>query len=304
MRKETREDQPRLSLEDGLFRLEGLKPAWIWAQTCSNPKCDCRDALVLVSTAGAEELLTRASPVHEAWLRREDYPGVAQDVSRTGLAFHLDIDTAEPHAVKSDANAPESRRHPEFEAILELMDGEALDALGRLWRRGKGLPDLREAPRRVEEFGAWKPGATLVWDEVWGSLRRDLYLSGDGYFEATEHYCVTPGCDCGNTIVDFSDPTTPREDSRGAMRVHSGGTLTIEADAYPEEVTPCWDAFLRRHPRYLARFARRAEIMREFGVRLAAWQERIARPKPGRNTPCPCGSGLKYKKCCAGLSNV
>ena len=21
-------------------------------------------------------------------------------------------------------------------------------------------------------------------------------------------------------------------------------------------------------------------------------------PKPGRNDPCPCGSGLKYKKCC------
>ena len=22
-------------------------------------------------------------------------------------------------------------------------------------------------------------------------------------------------------------------------------------------------------------------------------------PKPGRNDPCPCGSGVKYKKCCA-----
>ena len=22
-------------------------------------------------------------------------------------------------------------------------------------------------------------------------------------------------------------------------------------------------------------------------------------PKPGRNAPCPCGSGIKYKKCCA-----
>jgi uncharacterized protein YecA (UPF0149 family) len=24
-----------------------------------------------------------------------------------------------------------------------------------------------------------------------------------------------------------------------------------------------------------------------------------AGPKPGRNDPCPCGSGIKYKKCCA-----
>lgn len=25
-------------------------------------------------------------------------------------------------------------------------------------------------------------------------------------------------------------------------------------------------------------------------------------PKVGRNDPCPCGSGKKYKKCCAGLN--
>jgi uncharacterized protein len=25
-----------------------------------------------------------------------------------------------------------------------------------------------------------------------------------------------------------------------------------------------------------------------------------AGPKTGRNNPCPCGSGLKYKKCCLG----
>lgn len=26
-----------------------------------------------------------------------------------------------------------------------------------------------------------------------------------------------------------------------------------------------------------------------------------AEPRPGRNAPCPCGSGLKFKKCCLGL---
>lgn len=27
-----------------------------------------------------------------------------------------------------------------------------------------------------------------------------------------------------------------------------------------------------------------------------------AEDQPGRNDPCPCGSGQKYKKCCWGLS--
>ncbi|MCK4248324.1 MAG: SEC-C domain-containing protein [Candidatus Omnitrophica bacterium] len=32
---------------------------------------------------------------------------------------------------------------------------------------------------------------------------------------------------------------------------------------------------------------------------VAAQQPDSSKPgKPGRNTPCPCGSGLKYKKCC------
>lgn len=32
----------------------------------------------------------------------------------------------------------------------------------------------------------------------------------------------------------------------------------------------------------------------------AQGEDARTRPKPGRNDPCPCGSGLKYKKCCLG----
>ncbi|MHC4336845.1 MAG: SEC-C metal-binding domain-containing protein [Planctomycetota bacterium] len=28
---------------------------------------------------------------------------------------------------------------------------------------------------------------------------------------------------------------------------------------------------------------------------------RLEQPKVGRNAPCPCGSGKKYKKCCGAL---
>ncbi len=32
------------------------------------------------------------------------------------------------------------------------------------------------------------------------------------------------------------------------------------------------------------------------------WQGQRASPKPGRNEPCPCGSGKKFKKCCGAPS--
>jgi len=38
------------------------------------------------------------------------------------------------------------------------------------------------------------------------------------------------------------------------------------------------------------------------GVPEKAKQIKLQQPKVGRNDPCPCGSGKKYKKCCGRLS--
>jgi len=43
--------------------------------------------------------------------------------------------------------------------------------------------------------------------------------------------------------------------------------------------------------------------MNQFGVPLGGWDDEEIQPyvpdeKVGRNDPCPCGSGKKYKKCC------
>lgn len=59
-----------------------------------------------------------------------------------------------------------------------------------------------------------------------------------------------------------------------------------KADAEYLWSIPQWDKVLSPE--------RREEIYREYK------QSRTIRveKKPGRNDPCPCGSGLKYKKCC------
>jgi uncharacterized protein len=44
---------------------------------------------------------------------------------------------------------------------------------------------------------------------------------------------------------------------------------------------------------------RRQQILEQQMPKVQAPDAR-ARPKPGRNDPCPCGSGLKYKNCCLG----
>ena len=58
----------------------------------------------------------------------------------------------------------------------------------------------------------------------------------------------------------------------------------------------------RKHPELYSRLAgvfqqnmadKAAELTREI---------RLGRPRFGRNSPCPCGSGIKYKKCCLGAA--
>lgn len=53
----------------------------------------------------------------------------------------------------------------------------------------------------------------------------------------------------------------------------------------------------RHHER--ARFVREGGLWRyDDGEDLSRPIPVHVAPKPGRNEPCPCGSGLKYKKCC------
>ncbi|MDH3627335.1 MAG: zinc-dependent peptidase [Acidobacteriota bacterium] len=54
----------------------------------------------------------------------------------------------------------------------------------------------------------------------------------------------------------------------------------------------------RKHPEL---YAMLAEVFRQdLRTRAAAMRNEIKRGRPtfGRNSPCPCGSGVKYKKCC------
>lgn len=44
------------------------------------------------------------------------------------------------------------------------------------------------------------------------------------------------------------------------------------------------------------------EVRKMLGIRLEPYVRQ--KPKVQRNSPCPCGSGLKYKQCCLELDNL
>src|SRR5262249_28100298 len=113
----------------------------------------------------------------------------------------------------------------------------------------------------------------------------------------------TAGCDCGEVLLDFA-PLLPRgAPDPGAIRVARSGEPTLEPQhaRHRERLQQLWTAFRSRHPRSVERLARRSAVMQEIAPRIvgapSGGVER-RRARLGRNDPCPCGSGKKYKKCC------
>lgn len=60
-----------------------------------------------------------------------------------------------------------------------------------------------------------------------------------------------------------------------------------------------WACFKEKEPRVVRKEDRYLEALDPMGERWPAPYKRTE-PKIGRNDPCPCGSGKKYKKCCGG----
>jgi len=127
-----------LGLEEGLFELRGPTSTWVWVHTCPEPKCDCRSALVLSTPMGREALLSGGAAVRDAWQTGTGYVEVAATLKDV-TTFVLDIDTTEVSAPVGKEPL-DLRAHPEIQRLANLIDGNTLDEVGRLWYRGKGMP--------------------------------------------------------------------------------------------------------------------------------------------------------------------
>ncbi len=183
--------------EAGLIKLAGDDPMWLCAFTCPTPGCDCRTAVVLSTGGDRETLVTRGAPVRDAWLRGESHAKAAAALEGV-TAFAIDIDEGRvfPAYDEDPLAAFDFDAHPEARRVVDRIDGEMLEELGRLWYRGKGWPDPEEKGRQAPaiKVESWKPGQLVAWGEALVGVRQDIFRLGDRVFEAVDLYCVAAGC--------------------------------------------------------------------------------------------------------------
>ena len=145
-------------------------------------------------------------------------------------------------------------------------------------------------------------------DELLDGTRSDDYLLANRRYWACIYLCPTPGCDCHEARVVFFDDDAESGDAVGSVLLEFGGAdgfnvLEMASECGPSDrlIKDLWALFERRHD--IGRFLRRREAqLKAIGETLwrpVATPVRVV-PQPGRNAPCPCGSGRKFKKCCLG----
>ena len=290
--------QAILAPDDGLFELAGAKPAWIWAHTCPKPECECRTALILATDTGREYLLERGAAVRDAWKTGASQSSVAATIDDL-VVFHLDIDTTGVFPLGGDEPV-DLTANPQIADIAHRIDGDLLDALGKLWYRGKGRADPEQealVPAEIRIKG-WKRGGLLAWNDILTGVREDAYQIDDRFYEAIDLYCPAPGCECGEVVVLFETKVPQGAPSPGTVVVQaSGATESRPGKNDGARLEELWKSFRQRHPNYVDRFARRYPTMKRMGERIVENSPAVS-IKTGRNDPCPCGSGRKFKKCC------
>ena len=180
--------------------------------------------------------------------------------------------------------APHRRR----EAMTEFVRASALEALA-IWcvsrtpsarrRRGTTCDDLYERPSRAGQAGLWvSTGPT----PSRGSDFRNSRRRRASVFEKLDR-TTSP------TIQDFHAPTGGR-----AARPSDGLRATTDSGPSSSTIAVRRQLQVGHHrPGHATRRPSRTELFYRDGN-----LQRTPKRDIGRNDPCPCGSGKKYKKCC------
>ncbi len=161
------------------------------------------------------------------------------------------------------------------------------------------LQKLLNNEARKKAIRMYRPGELMCYEAIFGGSEILLLSFKEIDYKIADYYCVTPLCDCKEAVLH-------------AFYAHSGLDNPLWKIAYDyqlKKITECEDIseddaneiinklkefdndlFLKRH----------SIIKRELRYPLhnKFFKNKKSPIKIGRNEPCPCGSGKKYKKCC------
>lgn len=280
-----------------MIELPDAKPVALVDYYCTNPGCDCKDVLLELCDFTPSQKFDNT--VEEASLKRlASFYVNTQDWTLHGMEMLVKNRPIEPYlrdfskSLTKDARVLLRRRLQEAKAYAR--DG------------APNLPAL-----------AYQPGQCVPFVEIYPEHTPNQFQfqhMGTQYL-VDDQYCIDPACTCNEAVLTYVSLTHDDgvNSHRFVLRLSlATGTYTVEqANGYStEEMRQIHNAYMAHIHRNLGLFRRRYAKMKAYGrtqIPAASKPARRSAPivkssKIGRNDPCPCGSGKKFKKCC-GLSS-
>jgi hypothetical protein len=266
---------------------------------CPNANCTCTE--VVLQGTWVDERLRSVAVVRdrmELTLAASPAPN-HQPPSGTRTTIRIDHKTGR---VRTNENP--SRDESELAALAaQRIDSELLERLVAA-TTGHALP------RPPDDLLAdWSPGELVSHLHAFPGIEPLILHDGDHTWLFEDLHCIDPACAC--TDVRLVIHKLPRGDA-GANKAFAGTFVTRlpslrvteaepETDVLPDAaslVAP-WQRLSAERPNLAEQLDARRRRMKTLRPPVpsgpAPARRRVA---PGRNDPCPCGSGKKWKKCC------
>lgn len=247
----------------------------IATRLCDSPDCPCRDMTLAVR---------RLESLGD---------GRARIVESSEVRAKFNVDTSELSACEVPGGIERSQELVEL--LRGALDSDHLAFLRARWQRTKAqrTDEWQKLDFSTIDIDAMVPYLQLVPSD-W-----DLCVDqGSHRYWFIDYWCMKPGCPCkefkievlradGGTIGMVEAETSKWQ---GKKSKSESVALSLWQNGIRDPLVRKTLEERRRKVRVLAE-----RLRRECDLELAA---PTTTPLAGRNEPCPCGSGKKYKKCC------
>ena len=218
------------------------------------------------------------------------------------LTASIHIDSSR---VSIPAGTPPDKQDPELMSRLtKEVKGDLFEVMKRRWRMAKKI--YRDQWRKMD-WSWWEDGLMVGWNEVFPDDPDLIFDSAGKRYWIRDLYCINPKCSCMDAILSFTEIGNKKKYKElgsmafdlKAFRINDIQAVGTSSD----ELMRLWKVF-QKESRVKKNLRSRQKEMKGVGKEIAALSFKNkpatlrASSKVGRNDPCPCGSGKKYKKCC------
>ncbi len=250
---------------------------------CDNPECDSPHVMFTI---------------HEV-LNLDGAKGV--ELGQPLCKFDLDINTWLPGRVMASGENDQAY----MQEFIDALDGTLKRRFRTRWRKAK-----QRKPSKPESLPPETPHSfPVIYGEVFPQAPVTVVQLGSRMFIVADHYCTDPQCDCNQVALTGADVSDGPEQMKTAFMLVvplSGESPRMVLnmgidDISVQQVYRKWLQGLRAPDLLAKRYAQ----MKAYGRGEKSPEgPLVPRPRPtrtpkiGRNQPCSCGSGKKYKRCC------